>query len=83
MIPQDQFELKRGHTSGLKILAYLGKKINRKTSDRRISLIMKMSLRAPLERVMDLENELIEIQLLVDEMEHQGSRFDNVQRHFM
>ena len=66
----------KGHTSGLKILSYLGKKINRKTSDRRQGLMAQLSSRTPLEHAMDLENELIEIQLLVDELEHQGLRYD-------
>ena len=76
MTPRDQYELKRGHTSGLKILVHIGKKINRKTADRRQGLLTQLATRMPIEHVMDLKNELIEIQLLVDELEHQGLRYD-------
>ena len=76
MTPRDQYELQKGHTSGLKILAYLGRKINRKTSDRRVTLINQMSSRSPIANVMELENEIIEVQLMLDELEHQGIHFD-------
>ena len=62
--------------SGLKRLTVLGRKINKKTSYRRIELITTLSSRKPIDRVVDLENELIEIQLLVDEMERQGVKYN-------
>ena len=72
MTPRETYEFKRGHISGLKILAYLGKKINRKTDDRELTLMTQMSTREPIENIMDLENEITEFQFLLIEMNHQG-----------
>ena len=76
MIRREQFEIIEGQVSGLKILTVLGRKINKKTSYKRLELITKLSSRTPLEHVVDLENELIEIQLLVDELERQGTQYN-------
>ena len=76
MIRREQFEIIEGQVSGLKILTVLGRKINMKAPYRRSELINKLLSRTPLEHVVDLENELIEIQRLVDEMERQGLQCD-------
>ena len=76
MIRREQFEIIEGQVSGLKILTVLGRKINMKAPYRRSELINKLLSRTPLEHVVDLENELIDIQRLVDEMERQGLQCD-------
>ena len=60
----------------MKILTVLGRKINKKTSYQTLELMAKLSPRTPIDNVVDLEDELIEIQLLVDEIERQGLQYN-------
>ena len=48
MTKREDYELMRGHASGLKIVAYVGQKIYRRSSDRKRSLKKDLAKRPPL-----------------------------------
>ena len=77
MTKREDYELMRGHASGLKIIAYVGQKINRRSSDRKRSLKKDLAKRPPLRHISEMENELLEIQAIMDDIDHQGQRLSS------
>ena len=48
-----------------------------------MSLMNKLNTLRPLEHIMDLEQELFEIQMILDEIEHQGERYNSSSLHLV
>ena len=64
--------------SGLQMLSFLGKKINKKCASRFLSLSNELTDRKPLLSAMDLSKELREISRLTDDLMHQGQPVEDI-----
>ena len=77
LLKSETYEIIPGKTSGLKILAYIGKKVNKRSSGRWLHISSKLTERKPLQHISELEGELAEINVLIDQVTHQGHDFSS------
>ena len=75
LLKSETYEIVPGKTSGLKILSFIGKKVNKRSSGRWLHISSKLTERKPLQHISELEGELADINVLIDQVTHQGHAF--------
>ena len=83
LIKSETYEIIPGKTSGMKILAFIGKRVNKRNAGRWLSVSNKLNDRKPLRHINELETELTEIDSLMDQCTHQGHDVDSKQLYMV